>query len=107
MKKDYEYYMKKVKDRCDKLNADSGGAFYGMTKRDAVEATTITLFEGFDIRTEEPPNPDPHEYQINTYLMKIRRILEEEGKPYMFVSEHAFRVWFDRKNGIIKDYWDR
>ncbi len=99
-------YISKVKDRTDKLDADSNGAFYGMSKRDAIEAMTITLFEGFDMRTDEPPNPDPHEYQFNGYVNNIRRVLEEVDKPYMFVSEHAFKVWYDRKNGIFKDYWD-
>lgn len=106
MKKDFNYYVRKVKDRTDKLDADHNGAFYGMSKQDAIEAITITLFEGFDIRTDETSNPNPHEYQITRFVNNIKRILEDVDKPYMFVSEHSFKVWCDRKRGIIKDYWD-
>ena len=104
--KDTKHYLAKVKDRTDKLNDKYNGAFYNMSKRDAIEAITIALFEGFDVRTDEPPNPDPHEYQITGYVNNIKRILEEVDKPYMFVSERAFKVWYDRKQGIVKDYWD-
>lgn len=107
MSKQIDEIMAEVRARVDAMDAEYNGEFYGMSKRDAIEANTIALFEGFDLRTDEPPNPNPHEYQITGFVNKIRRILEEEDKPYMFVSAHAFKVWHDRKNGIVKDFWDR
>lgn len=106
MNKRLEYYQNKIQARSDNLDKEYNGAFYGMSKRDAIEAITLALFEGFDVETEAPPNENPHPYQINTFLRKIGEVLEGNLKPYMYVSEHAFRAWHDRKQGIIKDYWD-
>jgi hypothetical protein len=100
-----DYYIQKSKDKFDKLDADYNGKFYGMSKQDAIECLTLTLFEAFDVYSEETPNPNPHPIQIQQFINKVQDILNEKDKPYMFVSPHSFKVWFDRKNGIIKDYW--
>lgn len=85
------------------LNEKYDGEYFNMSKRDAIEALIIELFGGY--HPQMTNNPINNSVRNEKFLNKIENILEETYQPWYYVSRYSFIVWYNRKNGIHKDFW--
>lgn len=98
--------LNKVRLRQDQLNRETDGSLYSMNKQDVMEALTISLFEGYDQRIYVNTPSEPDSMSVERYLKTIKDMFESDDKPHMFISEQDFIVWYGRKNGDIRPYWE-